>query len=119
MSSPDDFPGGVVELLTVRETAAALKVAPITVRRYIAAGRLPAVRVGRNVRIERTALERLLRPAAAPPDLAPELCNLEPFTFDSPLWEIVGIIKDDGPTDWSENKHTYLVEALVDVHDDG
>lgn len=51
-----------MDLLTVHETAAELKLNPKTVRRYIESGRLPAVRIGRRLRIERTALEALARP---------------------------------------------------------
>ena len=36
--------------LTVREAAAMLRVSQVTLRRYVASGKLPAVRVGRNVR---------------------------------------------------------------------
>jgi len=38
-----------MDLLTVHETAAMLKVNPDTVRRYITSGRLPAVRIGRLI----------------------------------------------------------------------
>jgi excisionase family DNA binding protein len=51
-----------MELLTVQETAERLKVAPVTVRRSIASGRLPAVRVGRRVRVRPGALEELIEP---------------------------------------------------------
>ena len=44
--------GSDMELLTVQETARLLKVAPITIRRSIANGRLPAVTVGRAVRVQ-------------------------------------------------------------------
>ena len=56
-------------LLTVPEAAARLRVHAITVRRYIKAGRLAAVRVGRNVRVRESALEALLEstPNAVPP----------------------------------------------------
>jgi hypothetical protein len=37
-----------------------------------------------------------------------------PFGHDDPLWNIVGIIDDDGPTDVSENKYHYLAEAYAD-----
>lgn len=40
-----------MELLTVYETAQILKVAPITVRRYIAYGKLAAVKAGKGVRV--------------------------------------------------------------------
>ena len=39
-----------------------LKVSPITIRRYIAAGRLPAVRVGRGIRVRGDAVEAFVSP---------------------------------------------------------
>jgi excisionase family DNA binding protein len=51
-----------MELLTVQETAKLLKVTPTTVRRYITAGRLPAVKVGRGVRVRKEAVTDLLFP---------------------------------------------------------
>lgn len=39
------------EFYTVNQTAIALKVHPLTVRRYIKEGKLKAIRVGGNVRI--------------------------------------------------------------------
>lgn len=53
-----------MEFLTVNETAALLKLAPVTIRRYIAAGRLPAVRVGRGVRVNRSAIAAFAVPVA-------------------------------------------------------
>jgi hypothetical protein len=39
------------------------------------------------------------------------------FTKDDPLWNIVGLIKDDdGPTDVSSNVDKYLAEAYLDTH---
>jgi len=50
------------QLLTVSATAARLALSPLTVRRLIAAGRLPAVRVGRRaVRVTENDLEALVR----------------------------------------------------------
>lgn len=43
-------------LLTVREAANQLGVSERTIKRRIATGELPVVRVGRSVRIDRTAL---------------------------------------------------------------
>jgi len=59
--------------LTVAEVAELLKLNQQTVRNWIDQGSLPAVRVGRRVRIRRTDLERVLdegatqNPAAAQP----------------------------------------------------
>lgn len=51
-----------MDLLTVQESAQLLKLAPVTVRRHIASGRLPAVRVGRLVRLHREAVEAFASP---------------------------------------------------------
>lgn len=45
-------PAPVEQLLTVNEVAATLRLDPYTVRRWIGRGHLPAVRVGRELRIE-------------------------------------------------------------------
>lgn len=47
-------------ILTVKEIAAETKMCTKTVRRWIEDGRLPALRIGRNVRVERTELEVFL-----------------------------------------------------------
>lgn len=52
-ASPDSF-------LTVAEVAEALKLNPQTVRNWIDQGSLPAVRVGRRVRILRSDFDRLV-----------------------------------------------------------
>jgi len=46
--------------LTVAEVAEMLKLNPQTVRNWIDQGSLPALRVGRRVRIKRSDLERML-----------------------------------------------------------
>ena len=48
------------ELLTVAEVAAILKLNPQTVRNWIDQGSLPAVRVGRRVRIRREDFQALV-----------------------------------------------------------
>ena len=101
-----------MELLTVQETAQMLKVAPITVRRYIQSGRLPAVKVGRAIRVHREDVDNLLTP------VIPEG---KPLTENDSLWRIIGIAggeDDDGPTDVASNKHKYLAEAYADLHEE-
>ena|SRR5437763_1151642 len=108
-----------MELLTVSETAELLKVSPITIRRYIADGRLPAVRVGRGMRVERGAIDRVIEPVA--PNAAgggalkkrQQRGHGRVVTGDDPLWEIVGMGRSDGPGDVSENKYKYLAEASL------
>ncbi|MGZ6661934.1 MAG: helix-turn-helix domain-containing protein [Solirubrobacteraceae bacterium] len=48
------------EFLTVAEIAAVLKLNQQTVRNWIDAGKLPAIHVGRRVRIRRADFDRLL-----------------------------------------------------------
>lgn len=63
------------EFLTIRQASEVAKVAPDTLRRWIAAGRLRAHRAGRVLRIARPALEAFL--AEVPEgDLAPEAAVL-------------------------------------------
>lgn len=54
-------------LLTVAEAASALRVSPLTLRRRIARGEVPAYRVGARgaVRLEANAVRGLLRPYRA------------------------------------------------------
>lgn len=107
-----------MEFLTVQETADVLKVSPITIRRYIASGKLAAVRVGRNLRVRREAIEELVTPVQPEPhDTSKESLKGKPFTFDDPLWDIVGMIDDDGPTDLSVNADNYLADAYADLHE--
>jgi excisionase family DNA binding protein len=101
-----------VELITVQEAASLLKVSSITVRRYVAAGRLPAVKVGKAVRLRREAIEQFVTPVAPRPDkILPVKPRRGVFSRDDSLWNIVGLVKSGGPADVSENKHEYLAEA--------
>lgn len=102
-----------MELITIQEAAVLLRVSPVTVRRHVAAGRLPAVRVGRQIRIERDALDDFAAPVAAPPSQA---SADDLLTVDSPFWELFGIL-GDGPDDLSTNHDAYLAEAYADNHD--
>jgi len=111
-----------MELLTVEETAAMLRVSQVTVRRFIADGRLPAVKVGRAIRVEKAEVERVARPAAVKsrPTRREDSVPLgKPFTDADSLWDIVGMAgyDPDAPTDVSENKYKYLAEAYLDTHE--
>ena len=48
------------EFLTVAEVAAVLRLNQQTIRNWLAEGRLPALRVGRRVRVLRSDLNRLI-----------------------------------------------------------
>ncbi len=103
-----------MELLTIKETAAMLKVSPLTVRRHIAAGRLGVVRVERAVRIRRDALERLIEPVPAVPNQTEDLAARDwpVFTADDALWELVGFAATDEPTDIAQHKDEYIADAI-------
>lgn len=60
--------------LTVAEVAETLRLNQQTVRNWIDQGRLPALRIGRRVRIKRSDFERILRTGetqAPPPPAGP------------------------------------------------
>jgi excisionase family DNA binding protein len=48
-------------MLTVAETASFLQVSEKTIRRMIAAGQLPVVRIGRSIRIRPEVIENIVR----------------------------------------------------------
>lgn len=47
----------MLSLLTTQEAAAYLRIHPETLRRWVAAGLIPCVRVGRTIRFRREALD--------------------------------------------------------------
>jgi hypothetical protein len=64
--------------------------------------------------------EAMEAPAAETPAVEGLVSSGRPFTFDSPLWDIVGMAEGgpDDPTDVSANKHKYLAEAYADLHEE-
>ena len=103
-----------MELVTVRETAQMPRVSPISVRRSIASGRLPAMKVGRGVRLHRADVDRLLTVIAPKPVARrPRLPIGTPFTMDDPLWSIIGIGRSDEPTNTAEHKDEHLADAYA------
>ena len=112
-----------MDLLTVQEAAAMLRVSQVTLRRYVASGKLPAVRVGRNVRIERSAAEGIAMPVPAvrpasdePGGELPD--NPKVFTLDAAFWSIVGMIDDDSPNDMASDKYKHFPRVYGD-NDEG
>ena len=72
------------ELLTTAEAAVHAKVTPETIRRWVAAGKLPEHRAGREVRIARADLDQLLhrgtrRPRPQTTEKTPEQLARERF----------------------------------------
>lgn len=55
-----------MEYLTPEEIAGKLRVDITTVRRWLAAGELPSIRVGRQYRIEQSAYEAFLKSREVP-----------------------------------------------------
>ncbi len=103
-----------MELLTVREAAQTLRVSPLTVRRYIADGRLSAVRAGKGVRVRRESLEQFVTPVQ--PKEEPRMGSAllgKPTSADDPLWNIVGLAESRGPGDVAEHVDDYLAEAYL------
>jgi excisionase family DNA binding protein len=102
-----------IDLLTVQETAQLLRVTPLTIRRYVANGRLAAVKVGRGVRIQREAIAQLLEPVVAGSSGSDDhaIAAKGRFSHTDSLWRIVGIAESDGPGDVSDDKHKYLADA--------
>jgi excisionase family DNA binding protein len=92
-----------MELLTVEDTAQMLKVSTVTVRRFIAAGKLPAVRVGKGIRIEKQAIELLAEPFQGETSRGQRAeVSPRPMTFDDPLFQLIGSATDAPPTDSSK-----------------
>lgn len=46
-------------------------------------------------------------------DTAAILARAKPFTFDDPLWGIVGIGRSEEPTNVAEHKDDYLADAFM------
>jgi excisionase family DNA binding protein len=80
--------------LTVAEVAETLKLNQQTVRNWIDQGALPALRVGRRVRIKRSDFERILDESYSPGATAPAR-RLGPSADDFWGGEPVGVAEPD------------------------
>lgn len=47
----------IQEVCTVREAATTYRLSAATIRRLIASGKIPAIRIGRSIRIDRRGLD--------------------------------------------------------------
>jgi len=90
--------GGNLEdtFLTVAEVAEMLKLNQQTVRNWIDQGSLPALRVGRRVRIRRSDLERLLEQGSTTATANPS-ATASPGLSAEDFWggEFVGVLEQD------------------------
>lgn len=94
-----------MELLTVHEAALLLKVNPITVRRYIADGRLSAVRAGKGVRVLRESLDQFIEPIEPKGHYDVAMSKTKPLTKSDSLFRMVGIAHSPKASGLSENKY--------------
>lgn len=101
-----------MDLLTVDETAALLRVSPVTIRRFIASGRLPARRVGRHVRVEREAAEAFAEPVVTgerkpPYTSSPEEIRaaLRPMTDEEVAQTLAALKRAKETADWIQEQH--------------
>lgn len=102
-----------MELLTVYETATMLKVSPITIRRYIADGKLPAVKIGRGVRVKKEALDQLIISVTPKRERTPRIPRGKVLTKDDPLWKLVGIGRTGKRPDHPSEKDQALADAYL------
>src|SRR5687767_14720305 len=100
-----------MELLTIKETARMLRVSPITIRRYIASGRLEAERVGRGIRIRREAIERFVTPVASAETKSKSSRDGELPTIVEALGVSIGVGRSGEPTNIAEHKDEYWSDA--------
>lgn len=108
-----------MDLMTIQETARILRVAPITVRRYIASSRLAAVRVGKGIRVRKEDIERLPAPILAKVVHINKknVSNGKVTSKSDPLWNIVAAARSPKLSEISKNKHKYLAQAYADLHE--
>ena len=107
-----------MEFLTIKETARMLRVSPITIRRYIASGRLEAERVGRGIRIRPEAVERFVTPVAPVATKSDPSHNDELPTIVEALGVSIGIGRTIDPTNIAEHKDEYVADAILTSSDE-
>ncbi len=99
--------------LTVQQVADHFRVSRVTVWRWIRAGRLTGIRVGRVRRIARSSLEEFAHRGSErvlPVPSRPRSAGTV-FTLTHPLWELVGKGRGGG-ANVSGNKYKYVAKAI-------
>jgi excisionase family DNA binding protein len=87
LTDSKDVDAADADLLTVAEVAEMLKLSQQTVRNWIDAGKLPALRMGRRVRIKRQAIREILEAGAS--GSIPRRLTASDFWGGEPLGEPV------------------------------
>ena len=62
VAAPASQQANPIELLTIKQAITVAKVSDATLRRWIRSGTLPALKIGKQIRIDRAELFKLLRP---------------------------------------------------------
>ncbi len=98
--------------MSVAQVADYLQVSRVTVWRWLRAGRLAGIRVGRVRRIALSSLQQFVQEERenAPPMRPRPLGTV--FTLAHPLWELVGKGRGGG-ANVSGNKYKYLAKAIA------
>ncbi len=102
------------ELLTVEEIARICHVHEVTVRRHIASGKLPSVRVGRGVRVRQEDLSAYIAPGPGTGARREyTLDGAKPLSEDDPFWALIGSIAADVEPWISGDKQRALAAAYA------
>jgi excisionase family DNA binding protein len=107
-----------MDFLTVNETAQLLRVSPITVRRYIASGRLAAERVGRGIRVRREAIEAFITPVVSSTAMLESNSEEDVPTILEAMGNTFGIGRSGERTNIAEFKDEYLADAVYESDSD-
>ncbi len=99
-------------LMTVEEVAGVLRLNQVTIRRYIRAGTLKAVKVGGRIRVRREDVDELLQRTSGPSEVPVELEGLEPVAKDEPLFRLIGLGRSGIKGGISSDKYVQFPRAF-------
>lgn len=101
------------ELLTIHDVALLCQLHEVTVRRHISQGRLPAVRVGKGVRVRKEDLESYIEPTTPSAKLVAGRRKGRPLSQDDSIFQLIGIVNDPESAWVSGDKY----RALSEMHE--